>query len=39
MPAHQANFRAHLEKLNFRFTTKHLDMPAKTASDDLNLDK
>ena len=31
MPQRQERFRAHLEKLNFRFETSRLDMPEETA--------
>ena len=30
-PQRQERFRAHLEKLNFRFETSRLDMPEQTA--------
>ena len=31
MPQRQERFRAHLEKLNFRFETSRLDLPEETA--------
>ena len=31
MPQRQERFRAHLEKLNFRFRTSRLDLPSETA--------
>lgn len=32
MPVRQERFKAHLEKLNFRFETKCLETPASTTS-------
>ena len=39
MPLHTDQFRAHLEKLNFRFQTKCLDMPARMAEEGSTLDQ
>jgi len=38
MPQRQERFRAHLEKLNFRFETTCLDLPNSTASSDAEVD-
>jgi len=38
MAQRQERFRAHLEKLNFRFETTCLELPASTASSEADLD-